>query len=134
MTTHDDPLRIMVVEDDETVCEALTARLIHEGYAVCSAKDAISAVSIARKEKPQVAVLDINLPGGKGFDLVRRLERVMSGTVLKIVFITASKKPGLRQQAMAAGADAFVEKPFTAETLLGAIDTALASEPPQVFG
>lgn len=134
MTAENQPLRIMIVEDDETVCEALTTRLTHEGYQVSAATDAISAVSTARREKPQVAVVDINLPGGKGFDVVRRLERVMSGSGLKIVFMTASKKPGLRQQAMSAGAAAYVEKPFTAQTLLAAIDAALASDPPEMFG
>ena len=134
MTGETQSLRIMVVEDDETVCEALSARLMHEGYEVSAAKDAISAVSTARREHPEVAVVDINLPGGNGFDVVRRLARVMSGSGLKIVFMTASKKPGLRQKAMSAGAAAFVEKPFTAQALLSAIDEALASDPPDMFG
>lgn len=124
----------MVVEDDDNVCQALRTRLIHEGFEVSVARDAISAVSTARREKPNVALVDINLPGGSGFEVVRRLGLVMSGTGLKIVFITASKKPGLRQKAMSVGAAAFIEKPFTAEALLSAIDEALATDSPEMFG
>jgi len=134
VTGDNQPHRIMVVEDDDSVCQALKVRLIHEGYEVSVAHDAISAVSTARREKPDVALLDINLPGGSGFEVARRLDLVMGGTGLKMVFITASKEPGLRQKAMSVGAAAFVEKPFTAEALLSAIDEALASDPPEMFG
>ena len=133
--TEDQPQRrIMVVEDDENVCEALSTRLIHEGYEVSVATDAIRAVSTARREKPDVVLVDINLPGGDGFDVVRRLDLVTSGAGPKIIFITASKQPGLRQKAISVGADGFLEKPFTAEGLLGAIDDALASDPVEEFG
>jgi len=134
MTGDNQPRRIMVVEDDDNVCEALSARLSHEGYEVSVAKDAVRAVATARREKPEVVLVDINLPGGDGFEVVRRLDLVMSGTGLKIVFITASKKPGLRQKAMSVGATAFLEKPFTAAGLLSAIDEAFASHPPEMFG
>lgn len=134
MTEDNQTHRIMVVEDDDNVCQGLKARLIHEGYEVSTASDAIGAVSTARRDKPNVALVDINLPGGSGFEVAQRLERVLGGTGLKIIFMTASKEPGLREKAMDVGAAAFVEKPFTAETLLSAINEVFASELPKTFG
>ena len=124
---------ILVVEDDEDISRALKARLSHEGYNVAVAKDAISAVSIARQVEPTVALLDINMPGGDGFEVVRRIDRIAPGGMVRKVFMTASKDPELRQKALDAGATAFVEKPFTAETLLEAINQAINAEPPELF-
>lgn len=131
MIESNSPTRILVVEDDSAVAKALRARLMHEGYEVFVAQDAISALSVARESKPEVALLDINMPGGNGFDVARRLDNSVAG-VAKI-FITASKEPGLRQQALDVGASAFVEKPFTAADLKEAIDNALSPPPPEVF-
>jgi DNA-binding response OmpR family regulator len=129
--TETTPTRILVVEDDKDIGRALQARLVHEGYEVFLAQDAVSAISVARKSDPDIALLDINMPGGTGFDVARRIDLTNQG-VAKI-FITASKEPGLRQQAIDAGASAFVEKPFTAEALRAAIDSAKGSEPPELF-
>ena len=123
--------RILVVEDDTTIAQALKIRLMHEGYDVVVAHDAITAVNVARDSGPDVALLDINMPGGTGFVVAERIDRALPG--VSKVFITASKEPGLRQQAMDAGASAFVEKPFTSEDLKTAIDAALSPEPPELF-
>ena len=129
--TDSAPTRILVVEDDKDIAHALQARLVHEGYEVFVAQDAVSAVSVARKAEPDVALLDINMPGGSGFDVARRIDRTQAG--VSKIFITASKEPGLRQQAIDAGASAFVEKPFTAEALREAIQSATNNEPPELF-
>jgi DNA-binding response OmpR family regulator len=126
-----DATRVLVVEDDNAIAQALKARLMHEGYDVYLAQDAVSAVSVAREASPAVALLDINMPGGTGFDVARRIDRTISG--VSKIFITASKEPGLRQQAMDVGASAFVEKPFTAEDLKQAIEAAVNPEPPEIF-
>ena len=94
-------VKVLVVEDDKAVAQAMLARLAHEGYEVFVAGDAVSALSVARNSRPDVALLDINLPAGSGFDVARRLDNTVS-RVAKI-FITGSKEPGLREQAIAAG-------------------------------
>jgi DNA-binding response OmpR family regulator len=129
--TESTPTRILIVEDDKDIAHALQARLVHEGYEVFVAQDAISAISVAREASPNVALLDINMPGGSGFDVARRIDRSHAG--VSKIFITASKEPGLRQQAIDAGASAFVEKPFTAQALREAIETATSNEPPELF-
>ena len=124
---------ILVVEDDDHISMALKARLQHEGYDVAIAKDAVTAVTVARQSEPKVALLDINMPGGDGFDVAKRIDRIAPGGMVRKVFITASKDPSLRQKAMDCGAVAFVEKPFTADALLAAIREAMQEEPPALF-
>lgn len=124
---------ILVVEDDDHISMALKARLTHEGYDVAIAKDAVTAVTVARQVEPDVALLDINMPGGDGFDVAKRIDRIAPSGMVRKIFITASKDPALRQKAMDCGAVAFVEKPFTAEALLAAITEAMQEEPPALF-
>lgn len=131
MTEQTSNTRILIVEDDQAIAMALKARLAHEGYEVHVAHDAISAVSVTRTANPDLALLDINMPGGTGFDVARRIDRTKAG--VRKVFITASKEPGLRQQAIDVGASAFVEKPFTAEALKQAIESAMDPELPELF-
>lgn len=111
---------ILVVDDEGPILSALTIRLEHEGYTVLSARDGLSACTKARDNLPDIALLDINLPNETGFDVAEKLDRLTSKTIHK-VFITASKKEGLRKRARLAGASAFIEKPFTADTLFDSL-------------
>lgn len=129
--TETNTTRILLVEDDKAIAQALKVRLLHEGYEVFIAQDAVSAISVAREALPDVALLDINMPGGNGFDVARRIDRTIGG--VGKIFMTASKEPGLRQQALDVGAVAFVEKPFTAEDLKTAIEAAIEQKPPELF-
>lgn len=134
MNVRTDITRILLVEDDPRIGQALMARLKHEGYEVYLAKDAITAVSEARKTSPDVAILDISLPGGDGFDVARRIDVVLPNGRVPKIFITASKEPGLRKLALEAGGVAFIEKPFTSRDLRAALELAITpAEPPAVF-
>lgn len=124
---------VLVVEDDDNIAQALKARLVHEGFEVAIAKDAVTAVTVARQAQPAVALLDINMPGGDGFEVAKRIDRIAPGGHVAKVFMTASKNPSLRQKAIEMGANAFVEKPFSAEALLDAIREAMHEEPPALF-
>jgi CheY-like chemotaxis protein len=68
--------------------------------------------------------LDISMPGGSGFSVVERLQRILP-TRTPFIFLTASKQPGLREQAQELGAAGFFEKPYEAEELLLAIKDIL---------
>jgi CheY-like chemotaxis protein len=66
--------KILLIDDDKEVILALNVRLKSKGYKVAAAGDAISAISTARKEKRDLIVLDIGLPGGDGFIVMERLK------------------------------------------------------------
>lgn len=116
---------VLLVEDDKKITLAIGIRLKSMGYEVASAADAVSAVAQARKCKPDVVLLDINLPGGDGFLVAERLQSLLQTSATPIIFITANKQEGLRKRAMEMGAVAFLEKPFDATQLADAIEMSL---------
>ncbi len=121
---------VLLVEDDKKITLAIGVRLKAMGYKVASAADAVSAIAQARKHEPDVVLLDINLPGGDGFLVAERLQSLMQTSSTPVIFITASKQPGLRKRAMELGAVGFLEKPFDATTLADAIENSLYSAGP----
>lgn len=115
---------LLLVEDDSRIALALHIRLKAAGYEVNKAPDAVHAMAEAVRQPPDIVVLDINLPGGNGFLVAERLRDTPRLKDVPIVFITASKAPGLHEQAAAVGASALIEKPFSAAQLLDAIERA----------
>ncbi len=107
---------VLLVDDDNAVLLGLGVRLKSMGYTVYTAKDAISAVAIAVKSKPDVVVLDISLPAGDGFMVSKRLQNLVGSAATPVIFMTASENP--------LGA-AFFTKPFDATSLADAIEAAL---------
>ena len=68
--------KILIVDDDQDLLRGLSIRLNASGYRVCLAVDAISAISTARKEEPDLIILDIMLPGCDGFEVLEQCSRV----------------------------------------------------------
>ena len=101
---------------------ALCMRLEAMGYTVESASDAVYAMSSAMTFKPEVVLLDINLPGGDGFVVADRLRASAELANTPIIFITASQDPKLRALASEYRASRYMEKPFQALELVETID------------
>jgi twitching motility two-component system response regulator PilH len=115
--------RILVVEDDQKIAMALMIRLKANGYDASVAPDALAGASKARAIKPDLILLDISMPGGNGLQLAETFQRIPETTGTPIIFITASKSPGLLQKVMELGAIGLFEKPFDTDKLLSAIDS-----------
>jgi len=112
---------ILLVEDDKKISQALSIRLRSMGFQVDSAADAVYAMNAAVRCQPEVILLDINLPGGDGFVVADRVRASHNLCSTPIIFITASKEPGLRARAAEYAASAYLEKPFQAAQLTEAI-------------
>jgi DNA-binding response OmpR family regulator len=117
--------QILVVEDDEKIALSLSIRLRAAKYEVTLAYDAISGVNAATKYQPDLILLDITMPGGSGFTVAEEVKKALPAGV-PIIFLTASRQPGLRERAMELGAAGFFEKPYDAQALLACIQQALA--------
>ena len=113
--------KVLIVEDDKKIALAMGIRIKASGYDVENAYDAILAVKIAREYKPDLILLDISMPGGNGFSLAEKFSNLVHTAGVPIVFVTASKKPGLKEKAEALGAAAFFEKPYDSEKLINTI-------------
>ncbi len=123
-----DKKKILIVEDDAKILKALSIRLKAEGFDVIGATDGMSGTALARKEQPDLLLLDISMPAGGGFGVAQNVANMgpLAGTPM--VFMTASKQPGLRDHADKLGAAGYIEKPFDTETLMSTIQAALAQE------
>jgi DNA-binding response OmpR family regulator len=102
--------KLLLVEDDQTLRETLTFNLAREGYQVIETGDGISALDLARQERPEVVVLDIMLPGLDGLTVCRALRHEMD---VPIVLLTARSGEVDRIVGLDAGADDYVVKPFS---------------------
>src|SRR5439155_21241019 len=111
-------------EDDPKSAAALKVRLAAARYEVITAGDGFSGLKLAMGHKPDLILLDIMMPVGMGFSVAERLKDLGLGRI-PIIFITASKRAGLRKTAQKLGAAGFFEKPYDAEELLAAINFIL---------
>ncbi len=112
---------VLVVEDDPHISTALQIRLKMHGFRVCQAFDAVLAMDVAKQNAPDVAILDISMPGGNGFDVARRLHADPLTAHVPFIFLTASLRPGLDEEAAKVGASAFLTKPFDSRELMDEI-------------
>ena len=116
--------KILIVDDDERIAKALAVRLGAAGYKTFTAPDPSFAIMITGMHRPDLVIMDICLPVLEGFDLAHRLNGLHLGKI-PVIFITASRKPGLRDTATQLGAVAFFEKPYDAAQILRAVRQAL---------
>jgi DNA-binding response OmpR family regulator len=117
--------KILLVDDDKDVLHVLNLRLKSQGYLVAVASDAITAVSAARKEKPDLIVLDIGLPGGDGFIVMKRLQSLYEFVLTPIIVVSARDAAATKDSALKAGAVAYFQKPIKTKDFLEAIQRAL---------
>jgi DNA-binding response OmpR family regulator len=117
--------RILLVDDDQHLVLGLTARLMASGYKVICATDAISAITMARKEAPDLVILDLGLPGGGGLLVLERMRDVPDLVATPVIVLSALDPTDNKKRALDAGALAFFQKPPDNHEFLTAIRQAL---------
>ncbi|HVN99572.1 MAG TPA: response regulator transcription factor [Steroidobacteraceae bacterium] len=117
------PAQLLVVEDEKNVGETLAERLQAAGYQVTLAASAARARQAWRAQAPQLALLDVGLPDGNGFELAAELRGAVPRCA--IVFLTAHGNPEQRVRGLELGADDYVTKPFHFRELLLRIQNCL---------
>jgi DNA-binding response OmpR family regulator len=128
LQTLADPIvtaRILIVDDDQDIRKFLGHRLKADGFEPIFAADAISAVNQARKERPDLILLDLMLPAGDGYVVMERLKAMPALEGVPVIVISARDPSTERERAWDAGVDAFFRKPFDYADLLLAIRKAL---------
>ncbi|MEU8432507.1 response regulator transcription factor [Streptomyces sp. NPDC029216] len=118
-----DPQRILVVDDEPAVREALRRSLAFEGYAVRTAVDGLDALDQAASYAPELIVLDIQMPRMDGLTAARRLRA--AGSVTPILMLTARDTVGDRVTGLDAGADDYLVKPFELDELFARVRALL---------
>jgi DNA-binding response OmpR family regulator len=118
MTTH----KVLVVEDEAVLRETLQYNLVRQGYQVHVAPDGRSALEVARKERPDLILLDLMLPGIDGLEVCRILRQEMN---IPILMLTAKAEEVDKVVGLEVGADDYITKPFSMRELLARVKAAL---------
>ena len=116
-------MRILVVDDDRAVREALERALGLEGYDVELAADGAEALSAVERSEPDAVVLDVLMPGVDGLEVCRLLRRAQHR--VPILMLTVRDSLGERVEGLDAGADDYLSKPFELEELLARVRALL---------
>lgn len=121
--------KVLVVEDDATLRGVLEYNLKKEGHSVVAAADGAEALDVARREKPDLIVLDIMLPKMSGFEVCRILRKEMS---VPILMLTARGDETDKVVGLDLGADDYMTKPFSMRELLARVRAGLRRSGMQV--
>ncbi|MEM6292129.1 MAG: response regulator [Myxococcota bacterium] len=122
--------RVLYVEDNAANLALVTKVLNHVGYAVEGAVDGEEGLDKLAASPPDLVLVDLDLPGIDGFEVIRRIKASSAHGGLPVIAISASVMKQERDQAMAAGCIAFIEKPFDIGELRVAVDEAITGVTP----
>ena len=115
-------MKVLVVDDELPIVEAVSYNLKKEGYRVLTAGDAEQCLEIARRDQPDLIILDVMLPSASGFDVCRMLRKQNS---VPIIMLTARADSSDRVVGLELGADDYVTKPFNMRELMARVKGVL---------
>lgn len=113
--------KILIVDDNEDVSRGLRILFRSHDYVTVLAGDAVTAISQAKSETPDLIVLDLGLPAGDGYLVMERLGNIDALASIPVIVFTAREDESHRKRALEAGAKAFFQKPVDSAELLSAI-------------
>jgi len=116
-TTGENP-SLLLVDDDETFCQVLSAALERRGFDVKVAHDVASGLVVAEGDSPEFAVIDLKMPGPSGLELVKKLKQLDTHT--KIVVLTGFASVATAVEAIKLGATHYLAKPADADEIVAA--------------
>jgi len=117
--------KILIVDDDRDIRMGLGARLRANDFEVVFAEDGMGAIATARRESPDLVLLDIGLPAGNGYVVLDRLRKNTSLSGIPVVVLSARDAEENEKLALEEGAIAFFQKPADNESLIAAIRSAI---------
>ena len=115
--------RILVVDDEQSICEVISMALRYQGFTVETAGTGRDAVAAVTRFKPHLVVLDVMLPDMEGFEVAERLGAQRAG--VPIIFLTARDATEDKIRGLTGGGDDYMTKPFSLEELVARIRTIL---------
>ena len=117
---------ILVAEDDPDIRDLVALKLSQAGYQVNAVDNGLAALSAARNDPPDLAVLDVMMPGMSGIDVCRELRSDDITARIPVILLTARAQEGDVEIGFGAGADDYVIKPFSPRELVTRVEAVLA--------
>lgn len=122
-----DKKTILIVDDNADTRLVLSARLKAQHYHTVFAADALQAMSVALKERPDAILLDLGLPGGNGLTVLQRLKANVSLGCIPVIIVTSEDPLEAEARTIEAGALAFLQKPVDHDKLMAAVQEAVGT-------
>ena len=119
--------KVLLVEDNEMNRDMLSRRLIRRGFEVIFAMDGKEGVDTARREKPDIILMDLSLPVMDGWEATRRVKSDEATRGVPVIALTARAMVGDREKAIEAGCDDYDTKPVEFDRLIGKIERLLGA-------
>lgn len=113
---------VLIVEDNEDNRIVYSTILRHHGFRVCEALDGEEGIDKARRELPDIILMDISIPVIDGWQVTETLKRETATKGIPIIALTAHAMPGDRQRAMAVGCDGYLAKPCEPRAVLAEVN------------
>src|SRR5580700_11021136 len=123
--------KILIVEDNEENRDSLSRRLQRRGYEVVAASDGKAGVAMALAEKPDLILMDMNMPEVDGWEATRRIKAASEGKNIAVIALTAHAMGGDRERALEAGCAEYHTKPIEFPKLMEQIESILQNRNPQ---
>ena len=117
--------RILFADDDIALLKAYSMRLEHAGFEVLQAPDAYQALQVARREKPDLLLLDVHMPAGDGFSVQQRIEKIEGIEDIPVIYLTGDSSDRVDRSVEQMGAFAVLHKPIDKEQLIQTVRAAL---------
>lgn len=113
-------MKSCLIVDDSKVVRKLVRRIMEEiGFAVSEAEDGLHAHNFCESQKPDLILLDWHMPVMDGLEFLKKLRAMPDGNIPKVIFCTTESELNHIMEAMSAGADEYVMKPFDADIIKG---------------
>jgi len=119
--------KILIIEDDYDLSALMSRHLSSADFDVLNVGDTIQGVQFARKEIPDLIVLDLMIPGGGGLKVLERLNQIPETQSIPVVVLTGVRDDETRKKALEIGAVEYLEKPYNAQELLRSVEKHMAS-------
>ena len=124
-----EPGVIVVADDDVDILDLVALTLERSGHVVHRARDGEEALELVKRERPDLAVLDVSMPKLDGLELTRLLREDPDTSAVRIVLLTALVQESDRSDGLAAGAHDYVRKPFSPQELQERVNVLLRAQP-----
>jgi len=109
--------KVLIADDDAALAELMANHLRAREFEVIVARDGMQAMMAIRRSSPAVLLLDIFMPGGMGYDVLKRLQATKPPPAIRVIAMSASTDPEVPARAKALGAEEFLQKPLDLEAV-----------------
>ncbi len=116
---------VLVAEDDRDIRELVTAKLSGAGFRVIAVADGIAALSAIREQLPDIALLDVMMPGSSGLDVIGKLRTDERTAAVPVILLSAKSQDFDVETGLASGAADYIIKPFSPRELLERVEAVL---------